>query len=164
MASTHSFAPFAARLAAHSAALRPVAGGREGLGHAVMATVWRLLLEFLICLCEALDARAAAEAALASGVVEMAVIPAPRAARPAVPGEMRAPRLTLLPQAQVTTLSQAVAPSGIIGHPPLTVPRLAWSRNPGPMRVVLAPPWRPRRETRLLRPDSSTLILLRFCN
>ena len=149
MAPIHSFAPFAARLAAHSAALRPVAGGRDGLGHAVTATVWCLLLEFLICLCEALDARAAAEAALAPGVVEVTAIPAPRAARRAVPGEMRARRLTLLPQAQATTLHQAVAPSGSSGHSPLTAPRLAWSRDPGPIRAASAPLWRPVRETRV---------------
>ena len=169
MEPTPSFAPFAARLAGHAAALRPVQGGRDGFGPAVMATVWLLLLEFLIRLCEALDARAAAEAAGAVAApaprkCETNAVPAPRASRQASLGGTRAPRLTLLPPVQAIAPSQAVVRSGTTGRPTSVGPRLAWSRDPGPIRAVLAVTWRPRRETRLFHQCPRTPVSLRYRN
>jgi len=164
MEPTPSFAPFAARLAGHAAALRPAQGGRDGFGPAVMATVWLLLLEFLIRLCEALDARAAIEAAGAVAApapraVKADAIPAPRAIRQAPLGGMRALRLTLVPQLQAATPDQANAPSGSTGRPAGL--RLAWSCDPGPIPAV---PWRPHRETRLSHQRSRTSLSLRYRN
>jgi len=51
-----SFAPLAARLAARAAEIRPADGARVDLGM-IMALFVCALLEMLICLCEALDAR-----------------------------------------------------------------------------------------------------------
>ncbi len=166
MALTHSFAPFAARPAAYSAALRPVQSGREGFGPAVMATVWLLLLEFLICLCEALDARAAAEAAgavvaPAQRTVKMDSIPTPRQARQALPGVTRLPRLALVSEAQATPPDQADVQSGTTTRPALAGPLLAWSRNLG---TTLAVPWRPVRETPHSHHALGTPISLRYRN
>jgi len=164
-----SFAPLAARLAAHSAALRPAQGGRDGLGAAVMATVWRLLLEYLIYVCERLDARAAADAAgamaaPAPNAIKVAVIPAPRAARQAVPGDIRAPRrLAVTPEAQATAPSLGDAPPAAARATPAR-PQLAWSRDPASIRAALAVPWRPHRETGLSHQRPCTPILLRYRN
>ncbi len=165
MATPPSFAPLAARLAAHAAALRPVEGARDDWAK-VVALVWCLVLEMLISLCEALDARAAAEAALApaSRGVKAGIVPALRAARQPLLGETRARRSTLALEIQATTPSRADAPSGTTERPAAAGPRLVWSRNPGPIRAVLAPPWRPYRETRPFHQRPCTSFLLRYRN
>jgi len=165
---TPSFAPLAARLVAKAEEIRLAEGERDGLAQ-VMALFMRALLLMLACLCEALDARAAADAARAMAApaprkVTASLVAAPRASGPARSGEMRAPRLALVPEAQATTPDQAAAPSGITGHPAPAVPRLVGSRDPAPIRAVHAPPWRPRRETRLFSQRPGTPILLRFSN
>ena len=152
-----SFAPLAARLAAHAAALRPVDGARDDWAKVVAALVACLVLEMLICLCEALDARAAAEAARAlaapaSRDVKVGSVPALRVGRQAPSGGARAPRLGLAPEAQATTPKRDDAPFRTTERPTPAGPRLVWSRDPGPVRAVLAPPWRPRRETRAFAP------------
>ena len=167
MATQPSFAPLAARLAAHSAALRLVQDGRDGFGAALMATFWRLVLEYLIYTCEKLDARAAAELAGAVATpaprdAKTGVVPSPRAIRQAPPGNARAFRLALAPQPQTMLPGQADAPSGAIERFILAAPRLVWSRDPGPIRAALAPPWRPHRETRLSRQYPCTPKSLRY--
>jgi len=122
-----------------------------------MALFWCAIFEMLILLCEALDARAAAEAAglvaaPASRDVAEAAIPARRAGRQAPSSERRAPRLAPAPDVEAITPSRVAARAGTIERPAPTVPRLAWSRDPGPIRAVLAPPWRFRRETRAFPP------------
>ena len=158
-----SFARLAGRLAAAAAEIRPADGARVDLGM-IMALFVCALLEMLICVCHALDARAAAEAravvAPASRDVEEGSAPAPRVGRQAPLGEKRAPRLALVPEARAITPNRADAPCGTIERPAPAALWLAWSRDPGPVRAVLAPPWRPRRETRLLRQLSSTPVLL----
>ncbi len=162
MQPTVSFVPLAARLAAHAAAIRPVDGTRDDWSN-VGALLVCLLLEFLICLCEALDARAAAVAGTvaASGPRKCGVtaVPSPRQA---LPYGLRAPRLALAPDAQAITSDQADAPFGIIGAFAPAGPRLVWSRDPGPVRAVPAPPWRPHRETRPLRLQLNTSVSLRY--
>jgi len=163
-----SFAPLAGRLAAHAAKLRPAGGARVDLGM-IMALFVCALLEMLICVCEALDARAAAEAAramaaLASRDAEAASVPAPRAGRQAPSSEKRTSRLALVPEVEALAPKPDDAPSRTAKHPAPAGPRLAWSRDPGPTRAVHAPPWRPRRETRPSYPPLSTPILLRYRN
>ncbi len=162
-----SFAPLAARLAARAAEMRPAPGARNDWDK-IGALVVCLVLEMLICLCEALDARAAAEAravaAPAPSDVKTASIQAPRAARQAPSSERRAPWLALVPEVQAIIPSRAAVPSGTAERPAPTNLRLAWSRDPAPVRAVLAPPWRPRRKTRLFHPPLSTLISLRYRN
>ena len=159
-----SFSPLAGRLAAKAAEIRPVTGAEVSWAN-FMALFWCAIFEMLIALCEALDARAAAKvgrlvAAPSSRDVAEAAIPARHAGRQAPSGERRAPRLTLAPEIQANTPSRAAAPSGNTERPAHTGPRLAWSRDPGPIPAVLAPPWRPRRETRLLRLQSNTPLSL----
>jgi len=163
-----SFAPLAGRLAAAAAKIRPVDGARVDLAM-IMALFVCALLEMLICVCEALDARAAAEAvrAVAAPVSrDMAAgsVPALCAGRQAPSSEKRAPRLALVPTVQVLAPKQDRIPFGITQHPAPANPWLAWSRDPGPIRAVLAPPWRPCRETRLSRPRFNTSISLRNRN
>ncbi len=145
--------PPAARLAARAAEIRPAPGARNDWDK-IGALVVCLVLEMLICLCEALDARAAAEAravtAPAPRDVEAGTVQASRAARQAPSSEQRAPRLALVPEVQAITPSRAAAPSGTAERPAPAGLWLPWSRDPGPIRAVLAPPWRPRRETRPL--------------
>ncbi len=150
-----SFAPLAARLAAHAAKIRPAHGARVDVA-LIMALFVCALLEMLICVCEALDAQAAAQAARlvaapASRDVA-AAIPALRAGRQAPSGERRAPRLTLVPAVQAITPSRAAPLSRTTERLAPAGPWVAWSRDPGPIRAVLAPPWRPRRETRAFAP------------
>ncbi len=151
-----SFAPLAARLAAHAAKIRPAHGARNDWDK-IGALLVCLVLEMLIALCEALDARAAAEAASITAS-------APRAGRHALQGEKRAPRLALAPYAKAEVPSRAAAPSGTIERPAPASPRLVWSRDYGPSGAVLAPSWRPRRETELFHPRPSTRCLLRYRN
>ncbi len=151
-----SFAPLAARLAARAAEIRPAPGARNDWDK-IGALLVCLVLEMLISLCEALDARAATEAravtAPASRDVEAGSVPALRAGRQAPSGEAHAPRLALVPEVQALIPSRAAALSGTIERPAPATPWLAWSRDPGPVRTVLAPPpWRPRRETRAFAP------------
>ncbi len=151
-----SFAPLAARLAAHAAEIRPKDGARNDWDK-VGALIVCLVLEMLICLCEALDARAAAEAARAlaapaSRDVKVGSVPAPRAGRQAPSSERRARRLAVAPELQATAPRPDDAPSRTTERPTPAGPRLVWSRDPGPIRAVLVPPWRPRRETRAFAP------------
>ena len=152
-----SFAPFAARLAARADEIRPVDGAEVSWAN-FMALFVRALLEMLIGLCEALDARAAAEAArLVDAAVsrdgEAASVPALHAAgRQAPSSERRAPRLALAPEVQATTPKLDDASSRTTERPTPAGPRLVWSRDPDPIRAVLAPPWRPCRETRAFAP------------
>jgi len=163
-----SFAPLAARLAAKAAEIRP-AHGAEVSWADFMALFFCAIFEMLILLCEALDARAAAEAARflaapASRDVAATSIPAPRAGRQAPASERRAPRLGLVPAVQATTPTSDDAPSRTAERPAPAGPRLVWSCDPGPIRAVHAPPWRPRRETRLFHPGPCTRISLRYNN
>jgi len=163
-----SFAPpLAARLAARAAEIRPALGARNDWDK-IGALVVCLVLEMLICLCEALDARAAVEArrvaAPASRDVAPCAVPALRAGRQAPSSEQRVPRLALVPEVHATIPERKTAPSGTTECPVPASPRLVWSRDPGPIRAVLAPPWRPRRETRPLRLPSNTPISLRYRN
>ncbi len=163
-----SFAPLAARLAAAAAEIRPVDGAEVSWAN-FMALFVCALLEMLICLCEALDARAAAEAARAvaaptSRNVEASTVPAPRAGRQAPLGGKRASRLALVPDVHALAPKPDDAPSRATERPTPAAPRLVWSRDPGPVRAVHAPPWQPRRETRPSRLPSSTPILLRYRN
>ncbi len=160
METTTSFAPLAGRLAAKVAEIRPVKGAEISWAN-FMALFFCAIFEMLILLCEALDARAAAEAAglvvaPASRDVSQTAIPARRAGRQAPSGERRVPRLALAPELPATTPSRAAAPSQITERPASTRPQLALSRDPGPIRAVHAPPWRSCRKTRLERLRSST--------
>ena len=151
-----SFAPLAGRLAAVAAKIRPVDGARVDLAM-IMALFVCALLEMLICVCEALDARAAAEAARAlaapaSRNVEAGAVPVPRAGRQAPLGEKRAPRLALVPEVHALAPKPDDTLSRATERPAPASPWLAWSRDPGPIRAVLAPPWRPRQETRAFAP------------
>ena len=151
-----SFAPLAARLAARAAEIRPVDGAEVSWAN-FMALFVCALLEMLIGLCEALDARTAAEAArlVASPVSrdgKAGSTPALRAGRQAPSSERRAPRLAVAPELQATVPRPDDAPSRTTERPTPAGPRLVWSREPGPIRAVLAPPWRLRRETRAFAP------------
>ena len=165
---TPSFAPLAAGLVAKAEEIRLAEGERDGLAQ-VMALFMRALLLMLACLCEALDARAAADAARAGAApaprkVTASLVPAPRASGPARSGETRAPRLAPAPEAQAAIPDQADAPSGTTAHPAPAGLRLVWSRDPAPTQATLAVPWRPRRETRLSRHRPRTPISLRYRN
>jgi len=162
-----SFAPLAARLAARAAEIRPAHGARVDVAM-IMALFVCALLEMLICVCETLDARAVAEAravtASAPRDLKAGSVPAVRAKGHAPSSEGRTRRLALVPEVHATTPKLDDVPSGITERPAPAGPRLAWSRDPGPIRAVLAPPWRPRRETRALRLPSRTSILLLYRN
>ncbi len=145
-----------ASLAASAAEIRPVDGARVDVAM-IMALFVCALLEMLICVREALDARAATDAARlvaapASRDVEAGSVQASRAGRQTLSSERRAPRLALVPEVQATTPKLDDAPSRTTERPAPAGPRLVWSRDPGPIRAVLAPPWRPRRETRAFAP------------
>ncbi len=146
-----SFAPLAGRLAAKAAEIRLVAGAEISWAN-FMALFWCAIFEMLILLCEALDARAAAEAARllagpASRDMAVAAIPVPRAGCQAPSGERHAHRPA--PEVQAIVPKPDKAPSRVIERP---APRLAWSRDPGPIRAVHAPPWQSRPETRAFTP------------
>ena len=152
MTTTPSFAPLAGRLAAKAAEIRPAEGAKASWAN-FMALFWCAILEMLILLCEALDARAAAEAAApASRNVNAVSVPAPRIGCQAPSGERRAPRLALAPEVLATEPTSDDAPAGTVGYSAPAGPRLVWSRDPGPIRGVHAPPWRRRRETRAFAP------------
>ena len=149
-----SFAPLAAKLAAHAAKLRPAHGARVDVAM-IMALFVCTLLEMLICVCEALDAQAAAEAhaVAASRDVEAASVHALRTERQVPSSEKRAYRLALVPAVQALVPKPDEVPSRTTGCPAPAGPWLAWSRDPGPIRAVPAlVPWRPRRETRAFAP------------
>ena len=156
METTISFAPLAGRLAAKAAEIRPAAGAEISWAN-FMALFFCASFEMLICLCEALDARAAAEAARlaaapASRGVAAAAIPALRTGRQAPRGERRAPWLVPTPDVQAITPNWAAAPSGTTERPAPAALRLVWSRDPGPIRAVHAPPWPSCREPRAFAP------------
>ena len=145
-----------ASLAASAAEIRPVDGARVDVAM-IMALFVCALLEMLICVREALDARAAAEAAglaaaPASRDVEAGSVQALRAERQAPSGEKRARRLTLVPEVQATTPKPDYSPLRTTERPAPAAPWLAWSREPGSVRAVHAPPWRSCRETRAFAP------------
>jgi len=164
-----SFAPLAARLAARAAEIRPAHGTRVDVAM-IMALFVCALLEMLISVCEAPDAAAAQAARVVAAVpsrdVASGSVQAPRAVRQAPSSEKRAPRLTLVPavQALASTPKPDKFLSRIIERSAPTTPWLAWSRDPGPIRAVLAPPWRPRRETKLFQQRSSTPIHYNLSN
>ncbi len=141
-----SFAPLAARLAARAAEIRPASGARNDWDK-IGAMIVCLVLEMLICLCEALDARAAAEARAvtvpAPRAAKAASVQASRAGRQAPWSERRAPWLALVPEIHAITPEPAATLSGTTERPAPTGPWLACSRDPGPIQAVLAPPWRP---------------------
>ena len=121
MEAVHSFAPLAGRLAAKAAEIRPADGAEVSWAN-FMALFFCAILHMLIALCEALDARAAADARLAAA-------PAGRAGRVAMPGAERAPRLARAPVEQAVATIPAVAPSRTAG-PVRGGPWLAWSCHP----------------------------------
>jgi len=167
MATPVSFAPLAARLAARADEIRPMDGARVDVAM-IMALFVCALLEMLICVCEALDAQAAAQARLvaapASRDVAAAAVPALRAGRQAPSSEKRAPRSTLVPAVQALAPKPDDARCGTTERPAPATPWLTWARDPGPIRAVFAPPWRPRRETRLFHPPLNTPKSLRCRN
>ncbi len=154
-----SFAPLAGRLAAHAAEIRPAAGAEVSWAN-FMALFFCAIFEMLILLCEALDARAAAEAARllaapASRDMGVAAILVPRAGCQAPSGERRVRRPA--PEILASVLESDEAPSRTTER---AAPRLVWSRDPGPIRAVHAPPWRPRLETRLFHPTSKRVCIV----
>ena len=156
MKAPQSFAPLAGRLAAKAAEIRPADGAKASWAN-FMALFWCAIFEMLIGLCEALDARAAADAARllaapASRDVAATSIPARRAGPQLLSSERRAPRLALVPAVQATASSSEDVPFRTTERPAPARLRLVWSRDPGPIRAVHAPPWRPRRETRTFVP------------
>ncbi len=161
-----SFAPLAARLTVHAAALRPADGARDDWAK-VVALVACAVLEMLICLCEALDARAAADACSVAAPVsrdsKAVAVPAARAGCRARPDARRASRLSLAPEVHAMAPRRFDALSRTTKPTPAG-PWLVWSRDPGPIRAVLAPPWRSRQETRPSRLPSSTSLSLRYRN
>ncbi len=139
-----SFAPLAARLAAHVVTIRPVEGSRDDWSK-VMALVMCAVLEMFICLCEALDARALAglhPVALAPRDTKAASVPALRSGLHAPPGARRV-RSPSLPTEVRAVAPLRVATSSEIAEAIYAGPSLAWSRNPGPSRAVVAAPWQP---------------------
>ncbi len=162
-----SFAPLAAKLAARAAEIRPAHGARNDWDK-IGALLVCLVLEMLICLCEALDARAAAEAravtAPASRYVATAAVPALRAGRQAPSSEKRAPRPTLALEVHATPRS------GPMPHPgPPNAPRPPAPGWPGHATLArsgpcLPLPGGPGGKRGLSRLPSSTSISLRCCN
>ena len=121
------------------------------------------MLDMLICVCAALDARAAAGVRPAATATlrdnNTAPVPAPRAGRLVLPGEKCVSPRRLLPGVRVMAPKRAATPEATPAGP-----WLAWSRDTGPLRAVLAVPWRPRRETRLSRRHPCTPLLFLYCN
>lgn len=162
-----SFAPLAARLAAHAAAVRSVDESRDDLAK-IMSLVICALLEMLICVCAALDARSAAGSSPVAASADpcegkSASVQAPRGGRPVLPRERSAYALSLVPVVRAVVQSQAAAsskPAKVTSAAPV----LVWSRDPGPIRTVPAPPCRPRWETRLFHPRLRTALLLLYRN
>ncbi len=152
MAPTTSFAPLAARLAARADEIRPVDGAEVSWAN-FMALFVCSILEMLIALCEALDARAAADARLVMAPATRdsvaSVVPAARAGCRALPAAVRPPRLTLAPEVQAIIPKPDEAGSGT-AEPRPDVQWRGWSPHPGRDWAVRGLPWRPRRETRAL--------------
>ena len=126
MEATQSFAPLAARLAARADEIRPVDGAEANWAN-FMALFVCAILQMLIALCEALDARAAADARLAAA-------PAPREgaarlgrAKMLVAG--RAPRLALVSDVQDIAPKPDAAFSGMA------------EPHDGNNRLTAAPAW-----------------------
>ena len=146
-----SFAPLAARLAARADEIRPVDGAEVSWAN-FMALFFCAIYQMLIQLCEALDARAAADARLI-------LAPTPRdgeagASRSGCrtpPGAGRPTRLAFVPEVEAIAWKRDAALSGT-AEPTFDNPRPAWALHPGPSWAVSHPPWRPRRETSLLAP------------
>ena len=137
MEAVHTFAPLAARLAARADEIRPV-DGAEATWDGFLALFVCAILQTLILLCEALDARAAADARAV-----VAPAPAARAGRAAMPVAARAPRLARALDIQAISPMPDAALSGTAGLAPV-VPWLAWSRHPDPEwaaagRIVVPP-------------------------
>ena len=152
MEAVHSFAPLAGRLAAKVAEIRPAAGAKVSWAN-FMALFFCAIFEMLILLCEALDARAAAEAARLAASPREDVTRPVVAAGPghgAMPVAGRAPRLALVPDVQAISPQRDAALPGTAASAP-TGPRLAWTRHPCPAwavagRVAIPPKnaaWRP---------------------
>ncbi len=148
-----SFAPLAARLAAHAAALRPVDGARDDLAK-VAALIICALLDMLVCVCAALDASAGAGfrpvAAAVLRVHKVASVPAPRADRQALPSESLTRLLRLVPNVHVMASEQADDAPFRLAEATPAAPWLACSRDLGPLQSVSAHPLRPYRKTPLL--------------
>jgi len=127
MEAVPSFAPLAARLAARADEIRPVDGAEVSWAN-FMALFFCAILQMLILLCEALDARAAADA-------RPVAAPAVRAGRVAMPGAGRAPQLARAPVEQAISPMRDAALSRTAGTAPVG-PWLAWSRLPDPAPAV----------------------------
>ncbi len=131
MQAPHSFAPLAARLAARADEIRPADGAEVSWAN-FMALFVCAILYGLIALCEALDARAAAEAlglvAQASREAAAGAVPALRTAHRALPGAGRLPRLALVPDVGTQLPEREVALPGETGPSP-RYPALAWTRH-----------------------------------
>ena len=161
-----SFAPLASRLAAHAAAIRPVDGARDDWAK-VAALVICALLEMLICVCAALDARAPAEIRPAATATlrdkKVAPVPAPRAGFLVLPGERRVSLRKFVPEVSIVAPKLAATPEAAPTGPG-SGPGLAWSRDVGVIGAIFAVPWRPRRETQLFRQPLCTPVLFRYRN
>jgi len=149
MEATQSFAPLAARLAARVAEIRPVDGAEVSWAN-FMALFFCAILGMLILLCEALDARAAADARLLAAPAARngaaGAVPVARRARRALPGTVRPPRLALAPKGLAMAPKPDEAGSGT-AEPTRDKISLPWAPHPGPDCPVSHPPWRFRRET-----------------
>ena len=113
METTTSFASLAGRLAAKAAEIRPVDGAKVSWAN-FMALFWCAIFEMLIALCEALDARAAADAVAASTVRDAHVGPV-LAAPPghaAMPRARPVLRLVSVDDASCTPLARDAALAG----------------------------------------------------
>ncbi len=135
MEATQSFAPLAARLAARADEIRPV-DGAEATWANFMALFFCAIFEMLILLCEALDARAAADARLAAapGAGAASAFPVTHVECRALPGAGRALRLVWARDAQPMPPAPEAAPAGTA------------EPQPGNNRLTMAPAWpEPRR-------------------
>ena len=127
-----SFAPLAARLAAKVDEIRPVDGAEVSWAN-FMALFFCAIFEMLILLCEALDARAAADArVVAAPAARDAGLRPVRSKRSAMPSAGRVLRLVRADDAEPTPLARDAAPAGI-AEPQPEGRRPAWP----------SPCWRP---------------------
>ena len=160
MAPTTSFAPLAARLAARADEIRPVDGAEANWAN-FMALFVCAILQMLILLCEALDARAAADARRMASPAPCdgaaSAVLAARAECRARPGTVRMPRLALAPEVQGISSKPDDARSGTT-EPTPDNPWRAWAHHPGRDWAVRGLPWRPRRETRPFTLGCSTPV------
>jgi len=144
-----SFAPLAARVDE----IRPLDGAEVSWAN-FMALFVCAILQMLILLCEALDARAAADARLAAAPAardgNVRPVLAVRSRHPAMPGAGRAPRLVRADDAQPTPPTRDLALAETAEPPPHS----AWP--------AWAPPWpglcwRPPRSVVFLRKERLSL-------